>query len=61
MVRQIHNNDNITKLFYVPKGRGLANGLEHYCVLELLHWHKITTDQDYEYLDLSQKDLEIKF
>ena len=61
MARQTHSNTHITKLFYILKRKGLANDLKHYCVLELLHWHEITTDQAYEYLDLSQEDLEIKF
>jgi len=61
MARGIHSNTHITKLLYMLKRKGLANDVKHYCVLELLHWHEITTDQAYEYLELSQEELEEKF
>lgn len=61
MMRKTHCNNDISKYFYMLKRKGLANDIKHYCVLELLHWHEITTDQAYEYLELSQEELEIKF
>jgi hypothetical protein len=61
MSRETHSNDYITKLFYILRRKGVADDIKHYCVLELLHWHEITTDQAYEYLGLSQEELEEKF
>ena len=61
MARGIHDNDHITKLFYVLKRKGLSDGLKHYCVLELRHWNEITTDEAYEYLGLSYENLEEQF
>jgi hypothetical protein len=61
MTRGVHNNTHISKLFYVLKRKGVADDIKHHCVLELLHWNEITTDQAYEYLGLSQELLEEKF
>ena len=61
MARQIHSNTHITKLFYVLKRKGLSDGLKHYCVLELMHWHEITTDEAYQYLGLDYQNLEDQF
>lgn len=61
MTCKIHNNDHITKLFYILKRKGVSRGLKYYCVLELLHWQEITTDEAYKYLDLCQEDLEKEF
>jgi hypothetical protein len=61
VTQEIYTKDYIAKLLYMLKRKGLANDLKQYCVLLLLYCREITITQAYEYLDLSQEDLEVKF